>query len=503
VVLTVTDNDGDTSQSSTQAIIGDGINLPPTADAGGSYPGAVDTAVQFNGANSDDIDGELVAAEWDFGDDTIGAGLSPTHVYAAPGLYVAKLIVTDDEDATGESEAPVVIGDGLLPPTADADGPYFGIADAPVTFDGTESSDLDGDIASWDWHFGDDTTNTGPTPDNTYVAGGLYNVTVQVTDEDGLMDSDSSTALIGEFSLPPTAVANGPYRGTVLAPVSFDGAASGDPDGSIMSWDWDFGDDTTGTGETTSHTYAADGTYIVKLTVTDDSDETDTDVTNATVGIGNQPPTVETNGTYTGKVDALVGFDGTGSDDPDGFIVSYEWNFGDGNTGAGQTANHFYGFPGIYVVTLTVTDNESARSSADTLAIIDIAGITNPIDELKELIKQVEGLDLHKGTKNSLLANLKNALTSLEREKRDSDKVAINMLRAFINKVNAQSGKKVPKGDADELKEEAERIINAIENSSKNRAGRSTLLNCPASRSQTLRPHGRISPACHQQGRQR
>jgi PKD repeat protein len=331
----------------------------------------VGVPLQFNALGSEDPDGFLVSYSWNFGDGNTGSGPVPTHTYAAPGLYTVTLTVTDNDGAENRSTATVLIGDGLsLPPTADANGPYTGVADAPVTFDGTGSSDPDGDITDYDWDFGDGMTGTGPTPVHTYLSGGLYHVILQVTDDDNLTASDTATARIGDLSLPPTADANGPYNGRVGVALTFDGSGSSDPDGDIVQYDWDFGDGSTAIdgGPTPVNNYAAGGKYIVRLTVTDDSGETDMDVTTATVGIGNLPPQADAGDSVSGKVRRDITFDGADSSDPDGNIVSYAWEFGDGNTGNGPNPTHRYADAGKYLATLTVTDNDGATSSDATLA---------------------------------------------------------------------------------------------------------------------------------------
>ena len=78
-------------------------------------------------------------------------------------------------------------------------------------------------------------------------------------------------------------------------------------------------------------------------------------------GGGNQPPVAS----FTSSCPALAcAFDGTGSSDPDGTIVSYAWNFGDGSTGTGPTPSHTYATGGTYTVTLTVTDDDGAIDPA-------------------------------------------------------------------------------------------------------------------------------------------
>lgn len=85
------------------------------------------------------------------------------------------------------------------------------------------------------------------------------------------------------FNQPPVADAGGPYSGAVDTVIHFDGSASYDPDGTIISYSWDFGDGETGTGKMPSHTYKTSGKYTVTLTVTDDDGEKTTDKATVTV----------------------------------------------------------------------------------------------------------------------------------------------------------------------------------------------------------------------------
>jgi len=99
----------------------------------------------------------------------------------------------------------------------------------------------------------------------------------------GLVNAER--ALKEHVPQPPVADADGPYNGTIGEPILFDGTGSYDPDGAIVSYEWDFGDGDTGTGPTPTHAYANDGVYTVTLTVTDNDGLTGTDDTTATVGI--------------------------------------------------------------------------------------------------------------------------------------------------------------------------------------------------------------------------
>jgi chitodextrinase len=156
----------------------------------------------------------------------------------------------------------------------------------PITFDGSGSSDPDNDIDTYEWDFGDGNTDSGETVTHTYAADDIYVVTLTVTDLAGNTNTDGTLAVVGSVSpgtLPPVADSGGPYTGTALVSVTFDGSGSLDQDGDIERYQWDFGDGTTGSGATTKHTYSAAGTYNVTLTVTDENGNEDSDGTEADI----------------------------------------------------------------------------------------------------------------------------------------------------------------------------------------------------------------------------
>ena len=267
-----------------------------------------------------------------------------------------------------------------LPPTADPGGPYNASVNSPVSFDGTGSSDPDGSIAAYDWNFGDGNTGTGATPTHTYAADGTFTVALTVTDDSGAMNTQTTTATIAANPLPPIADANGPYGGVVGSPVSFDGSGSSDPDGSITSYAWDFGDGGVGSGVTPTHTYSVDGSFTVTLTVTDNDGQTNTDATSATINPagGNVPPVASANGPYSGTEGVAVQLSSSGSMDPDGVLVAYNWDFGDGGTSTAGNPAHAYIAAGTYTVTLTVTDDAGDTSTDSTTATIQAPVVNTP-----------------------------------------------------------------------------------------------------------------------------
>ncbi len=252
------------------------------------------------------------------------------------------------------------------PPTAVFSfSPGAPLVGTPVTFNASASSDPDGSIVSYSWDFGDGQFGSGVTVQHAYSAPGTYTVRLTVTDDGGASDSTTSQITVTQAAnTPPTAAFSySPSNPTPGAWVHFDASGSSDPDGSIVSYSWNFGDGGTGSGVSIYHRFTSAGTYTVRLTVIDNDGASDTTTQSVTVAAATPPPVAEAGGPYTGTVGQPITLNGTGST---GSISQYLWSFGDGYSAQGATVTHTYTSPGTYTATLTVsgpggTDTDTAQ----------------------------------------------------------------------------------------------------------------------------------------------
>ena len=180
----------------------------------------------------------------------------------------------------------------------------------------------------------------------------------------GLGPRSGATPPVANVTASPTTVDAG-------VPVQFDGSASTDADGTIVAWDWQFGDGTTANTAVADHPYGAAGTYTAVLTVTDDDGEAASATVTVTVTAGADLPPVAafTASAVSGVAPFTVNVDASTSFDPESGPLSYAWDWGDGTApGAGVSATHTYDTPGTFTAVLTVTDLAGLQGAA-TLAI--------------------------------------------------------------------------------------------------------------------------------------
>jgi len=177
--------------------------------------------------------------------------------------------------------------------------------------------------------------------------------------------------------------ANGPYSAILGEPVFFSSTGSRNPDGKIDVYRWSFGDGRVSYGENAIHTYIAPGTYTVTLKVTDENGAIKKDTTSCAIfPPPNKAPVADVNGPYTCLVGEEITFKSSGSDDADGKIVEYRWDFGD-ESGYyhGENQVHTYSETGMFLITLSVTDNEGVEDTASTLCSVssqvNIAPVVN------------------------------------------------------------------------------------------------------------------------------
>ncbi len=242
-----------------------------------------------------------------------------------------------------------------------------GIAPLTVAFDGSFSSGA----VSYSWEFGDGETSNESRTEHIFAAAGTYTSTLTVTDSQGGIDSksvivtvnDPSDSELTAFFITDPALPSG----TAPLTVTFDGSFSS----GAVSYSWEFGDGETSNESRTEHIFAAAGTYTSTLTVTDSQGNINTKSVIVTVAedpTENTPPVavIESSAT-TGTVPLNVSFTGSNSHDPEGSIIAYLWNFGDGSpTASGSTISHQYTAEGTYNASLKVTDNQGATGTVST-----------------------------------------------------------------------------------------------------------------------------------------
>lgn len=237
------------------------------------------------------------------------------------------------------------------------------------TFDGSDSTDPDGQIVRWDWAWGDGSPNTDngdPTETHTFTGPGTYRVTLTGTDDDGARDTATRDVVLSAPNQPPRmefVVECEALR------CRFDAGGSTDADGTIEAYSWALGDGATRLNDDDpihNHTYGAPGLYTVTLTGEDDDGATATATQDVPAAV--QAPTASFTVTCT---ELRCDVDASASSDPDGTITDHAWTFGDGSTAAGVTTGHTYATPGSYTIELTVEDDDGVTATTSRTVTVD------------------------------------------------------------------------------------------------------------------------------------
>ncbi len=345
VTLTVTSNNNCTNS------ISHTVSVNP-------LPAALFTAVSvcdglpMNFTNNSTItSGSITNYTWDFeSNGSIDAtATSPNHLYTGSGTYVALLTATSNNNCVASYSQAVTVHPNPVvqfSATSVCDG-------VPVSFT-NQSSITSGQINSYNWNFGDNTTATLPGPIHTYAADGTYNITLTATSNFNCVNAASGNAVVYpkpavQFAAQPVCFGFGTSFTNQSAITS----------GQITSYAWTFGDNTTGAGATPTHQYAAAGNYNVSLSAT--SNFNCSNNSSGIVTVYEKPVAgfVITQLTACTQTVAFI----NASHVNGGTIAANNWDFGNGGTATSQNAFENYAGSGSYNVQLITTSNNGCKDT--------------------------------------------------------------------------------------------------------------------------------------------
>jgi hypothetical protein len=286
LTLTATDSLGLSSQAQVSITVNATAGTPPVVTLSSPTHGATfqaGTAVQLTGSAKDSGGAVLTGASltWSSSrDGALGTGGSLSVGTLSVGQHVLRLTATDGQGRVGFAEVTVHITALNQAPVVSIQEPADGLsvaAGTAVTLRGsaTDAEDgvLSGAALAWSSSL-DGALGTGSPLSTASLSSGTHHLTLRATDRQGVSGSASITLTVTgtvENRL-PMARLSGPTQGLAGSALTFDGGGSSDPDGTLVSYAFSFGDGSagqSGTAFTATHTYAKPGTYTVTLTVTD------------------------------------------------------------------------------------------------------------------------------------------------------------------------------------------------------------------------------------------
>jgi PKD repeat protein len=290
------------------------------------------------------------------------------HRYRSAATAVAAVLLT-----LALVGAPAALA---APPNAEfSHAPSTARVNGAVSFSAEASGNGGASVASLSWDFGDGSSGSGATPQHAYGSPGDRSVTLTVVDSNA--EQRSVTHAVHVVGDPVARFSVSPAVPEIGAAVSFNASDAGDPGGAIASYQWDFGDGSTGSGASPQHAYRSGGDKTVRLTVTAALDGRTDSVTHTVhvnlppdaaltiASVIGSPPTG--GGPFTPLIGQQVAFSAQASSDADGSIASYAWDLGGGTFGAPATVSYlFTTFPraGRRTVRVRITDDRGATGTA-------------------------------------------------------------------------------------------------------------------------------------------
>lgn len=304
-------------------------------------PGA---GVQFTNTGS-----TPVSSFWDFGDGTSARGNSPTKSYAVPGTYTVTL-TNQYAECTGTATKTVTVAP---PPPLNFLVQNDTGCSTPHT---TQFSDTTIGSSNWFWDFGDGSTSTLKNPSHTYATTGNYTVTLTLTTAGGCTASATKANAVVIRNNATVSLTAPAFGGCV--PFNFTPTANVNAVDGVASYQWSFGDGTTGTGQSPTHIYGAVGNYIIKLTITTRKGCVINYQYPDTINVGT-PPTVD----FTAASTDVCAADSTQFTSLATPADTWMWDFGDGSTSGDEHPKHQFEDIGPMTISLTAINNGCAATA--------------------------------------------------------------------------------------------------------------------------------------------
>ncbi len=391
VTLTVNDNAG-TSCSVARAVKNITVNAPIAIgtyeDIDMSIPLDQEYKVAFSFIEKEGQRRGNLKYTWDFGDGTVAEGNKVSHIYKQGGEYTATLTVDDGLGLPCSSGATTFNVRLSKQPQADADGNKVVCLGNSILFDGSRSRGENTANLTYSWDFGDGTPEAqGIKANHRYEKPGNYKATLTVYDKKSRKSvpvKDSVSVLVNtKLSLVIREVKNTCVGKGIDFACFLNESEGAYLKKGALKYTWDFGDGSVVEGGSiATHAYRKGGEYLVKVTA-DDQLGTACSVDTQSIRVKiNVSPTANTGPNLVCCDNIESVFDGSSSSDPDGDLLSYTWDFGDGDTAKGARVTHIYKKRGKYKVVLKVDDNSGTDCSSST-ASVEVSVSEKPVSVIK------------------------------------------------------------------------------------------------------------------------
>lgn len=276
---------------------------------------------------------------WDFGDGNISSGQSTTHTFTTAGVFTVTLISTAGDGCNGKTTR--LLNIDPLPVVQFAATSTTGCANVPLNFSDQSTTPPN---SAWLWMFGDSNTSTLQNPSHSYTASGQYSVKLVVLTPAGCSDSLTKSTWLTIHDSPNTTFSLS--ENCVNVDISFVNTTS-IATGSIVSWQWSFGDNGSSTVQSPIYSYSNTGTYLISLTATSDLGCAITFtrtalLSNKPIVSFNQISGLDCSGETLSFTNLSVPLNGP----------SFTWRFGDGSSSTQQSPVHTYMNSGFYAIKL-------------------------------------------------------------------------------------------------------------------------------------------------------